>query len=64
MTDWKQIARKAFDFAVLCVAVLGLVGNTCYAFYYHLPLFAFANIGVVAMAYPFIKSRLKDLLDN
>lgn len=53
---------KIYDFAVLVVAILAAVGGTAYLFYDGHTIFGIANIFLVAMAYPFVSSRLKDIL--
>ena len=54
--------NKFFDFAVLCVYVLGVVGGSCNLFYNHLPLFGVTTLLLGAMAFPYVRDRFKDLM--
>lgn len=54
--------RKIFDFAVICIAVIAIIGGTAYLFYEGHILFGVANICLAAMAFPVIRSKVKDLL--
>lgn len=54
--------RKIFDFVVLILAILAGIGGTAYLFFDHHILFGITNLCLVAMAFPFIKARFKDLI--
>ena len=53
---------KIIDFIILAIAILGAIGGTAYLFYDHHILFGITNICLVAMAFPFIKARFKELI--
>lgn len=56
--------KKIFDFVVIIVAVLAIVGGTAYLFLDHHYLFAVAVLCLGAMAYPFIRERIREMLDE
>lgn len=56
--------KKIFDFAVICVAILSVVGGTAYLFYDHHILFGIANLCLAAMAFPYIRERVKEMLGD
>ena len=53
--------KKIFDFLVIVVFVLAAIGGTAYLFYYKQCLFGVANLALVAMAVPYLISRIKDI---
>ena len=52
--------KKIYDFAVICVFVLAAIGGTSYLFYFNQYLFGVTNLALVAMAVPYLISRIKD----
>lgn len=56
--------KKIFDFGVVCVYILALVGGTAYLLVGHNYLFAVANVLLAAMAFPYAKEKVYDLMDN
>ena len=46
---------------VICVFVLAAIGGTSYLFYFKQYLFGATNLALVAMAVPYIISRIKDI---
>ncbi len=53
--------KKIYDFAVICVFVLAAIGGTSYLFYFKQYLFGATNLALVAMAVPYLTSRIKDI---
>ena len=53
--------KKIYDFVVICVFVLAAIGGTSYLFYFKQYLFGATNLALVAMAVPYIISRIKDI---
>ena len=53
--------KKIYDFLVIVVFVLAALGGTAYLFYYKQCLFGATNLALVAMAIPYIISRIKDI---
>ena len=53
--------KKIYDFAVICVFVLAAIGGTSYLFYFKQYLFGVTNLALVAMAVPYLISRIKDI---
>ena len=53
--------KKIYDFAVICVFVLAAIGGTSYLFYFKEFLFGVTNLALVAMAVPYLISRIKDI---
>ena len=53
--------KKIYDFAVICVFVLAAIGGTSYLFYFKQCLFGVTNLALVAMAVPYLISRIKDI---
>ena len=53
--------KKIYDFLVIIVFVLAAIGGTAYLFYFKQYLFAVTNIALVAMAVPYLISRIKDI---
>ena len=53
--------KKIYDFLAICVFILAAIGGTTYMFYYKQYLFGVTNIALVAMAIPYIISRIKDI---
>ena len=53
--------KKIYDFAVICVFVLAAIGGTSYLFYFKQYLFGATNLALVAMAVPYLISRIKDI---
>ena len=53
--------KKIYDFLVIVVFVLAAIGGTAYLFYFKQYLFAITNIALVAMAVPYLISRIKDI---
>ena len=54
--------KKVFDFAVCCVAVLAVVGGIGSLLYDRRYLFAVAVACLAAMAFPYVRERVKELL--
>ena len=52
---------KFYDFVVICVFVLAAIGGTSYLFYFKQYLFGVTNLALVAMAVPYLISRIKDI---
>lgn len=53
--------KKFYDFAVICIFVLAAIGGTSYLFYFKQYLFGVTNLALVAMAVPYLISRIKDI---
>lgn len=53
--------KKIYDFAVICIFVLAAIGGTSYLFYFKQYLFGVTNLALVAMAVPYLISRIKDI---
>ena len=53
--------KKIYDFLAICVFCLSAIGGTAYLFYYKQYLFGVTNLALVAMAIPYIISRIKDI---
>ena len=53
--------KKIYDFAIICVFVLAAIGGTSYLFYFKQYLFGVTNLALVAMAVPYLISRIKDI---
>lgn len=53
--------KKIYDFVVICIFVLAAIGGTSYLFYFKQYLFGVTNIALVAMAVPYLISRIKDI---
>ena len=53
--------KKIYDFVVICVFVLAAIGGTSYLFYFKQYRFGATNLALVAMAVPYIISRIKDI---
>ena len=53
--------KKIYDLAVICVFVLAAIGGTSYLFYFKQYLFGVTNLALVAMAVPYLISRIKDI---
>ena len=53
--------KKIYDFLVIIVFVLASIGGTAYLFYFKQYLFGVTNIALVAMAVPYLISRIKDI---
>ena len=53
--------KKIYDFVVIIVFVLAAIGGTAYLFYFKQYLFGVTNIALVAMAVPYLISRIKDI---
>lgn len=58
----KEALRKIFSILVLFVYVLNTIGGTGYLFYYLQPFMAVCNLAVSAMAFPYAKQCLDELL--
>lgn len=58
----KRKMKKVFDFAVCCVAVLAVVGGIGSLLYDRHYLFAVAVACLAAMAFPYVRERVKELL--
>lgn len=54
--------KKVFDFACAAVYVLGTIGGVATLLYHHSWLFAVAVAALAAMAFPYVRDRVKDLL--
>lgn len=54
--------KKLYDFAVACVYVLGSIGGFGYAMYNKAYLIGVCVACVAAMAYPYVREAVKDLL--
>lgn len=53
--------KKIYDFLVIVIFVLAAIGGTAYLFYFKQYLFGVTNIALVAMAVPYLISRIKDI---
>lgn len=53
--------KKIYDFLVIIVFVLAAIGGTAYLFYFKQYLFGVTNVALVAMAVPYLISRIKDI---
>lgn len=53
--------KKIYDFVVICIFVLAAIGGTSYLFYFKQYLFGVTNFALVAMAVPYLISRIKDI---
>ena len=53
--------KKIYDFVVIFVFILAAIGGTAYLFYFKQYLFGVTNIALVAMAVPYLISRIKDI---
>ena len=53
--------KKIYDFVVIFVFVLAAIVGTVYLFYFKQYLFGVTNITLVAMAVPYLISRIKDI---
>ena len=53
--------QKIYDFVVIFVFVLAAIGWTAYLFYFKRYLFGVTNLALVAMAVPYLISRIKDI---
>ena len=53
--------KKIYDFLVIIVFALAATGGTAYLFYFKQYLFGVTNIALVAMAVPYLISRIKDI---
>ena len=51
--------KKIYDFLVIIVFVLAAIGGTAYLFYFKQYLFGVTNMALVAMAVPYLISRIK-----
>ena len=54
--------NKIYDFACAAAYVFGTIGGVAYLLYFHKPLFAVAVAALAAMAFPYVRDRVKDLL--
>lgn len=59
-----ETLKKIYCILCIIVAVFATIGGTAYLFYYHQPHFAIANLGLAAMAVPFVIERVKELLGS
>ena len=53
--------KKIYDFLVIIVFVLAAIGGTAYLFYFKQYMFGVTNMALVAMAVPYLISRIKDI---
>ena len=53
--------KKIYDFLVIIIFVLAAIGGTAYLFYFKQYLFGVTNMALVAMAVPYLISRIKDI---
>lgn len=53
--------KKIYNFLAICVFIMAAIGGTAYLFYYKQYLFGVTNLALVAMAIPYIISRIKDI---
>lgn len=53
--------KKIYNFLAICVFILAAIGGTAYLFYYKQCLLGVTNIALVAMAIPYIISRIKNI---
>ena len=53
--------KKIYDFLVIILFVLAAIGGTAYLFYFKQYLFGVTNMALVAMAVPYLISRIKDI---
>ena len=56
-----ETLEKIYDFLAICVFILAAIGGSAYLFYYKQYLFGVTNLALVAMAIPYIISRIKDI---
>lgn len=54
--------NKIYDFFAAVAYVLGTIGGVAYLLYYRQWFIAVAVAVVAAMAFPFVRDRVKDLL--
>lgn len=57
-----DILGKIADIAIIAAAILATIGGTAYLFYDHHILFGITNLCLAAMAFPFVKDAVKDLI--
>lgn len=53
--------KKIYNFLAICVFIMAAIGGTAYLFYYKQYLFGVTNLALVAMAIPYIISRIKNI---
>lgn len=58
----KEMFSKLFDFAVFCIYALGAIGSSAYLFYDGHTIFGVASLAMTAMAIPYLKKRIEDIL--
>lgn len=58
----KDTFRQIFNFFVLCVSLLSIIGGTAYLFYDGHALFGVTNLMLAAMALPYIVPRIKEII--
>ena len=54
--------KKFFDFAVICAYVLGAIGGFGYAIYCKAYLIGICIVALAAMAFPYVRDAVKDIL--
>lgn len=47
--------KRFYFFLALCVAILAALGGTAYLFYFGKYVFGVANLGLAAMAWPWLR---------
>ena len=58
----KEMLRKFFCFACVCLYALAAIGGVAYLFSDHHGIFAVAGIATTAMATPYLIERIKELM--
>lgn len=58
----KNVLRKLYCFACVCLYALAAIGGVAYLFSDHHGVFAVAAIVTTAMATPFLIERIKELM--
>lgn len=58
----KEVLRKLYCFACVCLYALAAIGGVAYLFSDHHGVFAVAAIATTAMATPFLIERIKELM--
>jgi hypothetical protein len=58
----KEVLRKLYCFACVCLYALAAIGGVTYLFTDHHAVFAVAAIATTAMATPYLIERIKELM--
>lgn len=54
---------KIYDFALVCIYTLGVIGSSAYLFYDGHGLFGFACLALAGMALPYLIKRIKHFIE-